>query len=97
MLSFKLSLIKVAAILNVETLTEWRDRSYAKVYFKKALDSIFEVTKMFENNESTDRLDSLERSIQMDENSTRSQGLVQLSRFLRSNRLNKLKIRKIQK
>ena len=81
MLSFKLSLIKVAAILNVETLTEWRDRSYAKVYFKKALDSIFEVTKMFENNESTDRLDSLERSIQMDENSTRSQGLVQLSRF----------------
>ena len=97
MLSFKLSLIKVAAILNVETLTEWRDRSYAKVYFKKALDSIFEVTKMVENNESTDRLDSLEISIQMDENSTRSQGLVQLGRFLRSNRLNKLKIRKIQK
>ena len=74
----------VAAILNVETLAEWRDRSYAKAYFKKALDSIFEVTKMFENNESTHRLDSPERSTQIDENASRSQGLVQLSRLLRS-------------
>ena len=37
----------VAALLNVETLNEWKDRSYGKPYFKKSLEFLLEVVKMF--------------------------------------------------
>jgi hypothetical protein len=33
----------VAALLNVETLSAWRDRSYSQLYYKNALESLFDV------------------------------------------------------
>ena len=35
----------VAALLNVETLNEWKDRNYGKPYFKKSLKFLLEVVK----------------------------------------------------
>jgi hypothetical protein len=46
-------------LLNVETLNEWKDRSYGKPYFKKSLEFLLEVVKMFKNEDSVQQPESI--------------------------------------
>ena len=77
----------VAAILNVETLNEWKDRSYAKPYYQKGLDCLFDVLKIFENK-PTPSIELQENNSHTNENNlnniTRQDGLINLSRLLKS-------------
>jgi hypothetical protein len=84
----------VAALLNVETLKEWKDRSYSKAYFARGLECLLEVVKIFEDKNSPPPLESPVRET-FDKNSSsneisvnntsRNAGLRQLSRLMRSN------------
>ena len=44
----------LSALLNVETLKEWKDRSYGKAYFKKAFEHLLEVLDLFEVQNEAD-------------------------------------------
>jgi hypothetical protein len=77
----------VASILNVESLNEWKDRSYAKPYFLKAIESLPDVLKIFETKTTSVVTQPAEHS-EPDENHlnniTRHDGLSNLTRLLRS-------------
>ena len=83
----------VAALLNVETLHEWKDRSYSKAYYTKGLDLIFDVVKMFEIEKDQISQDSSVRNTgetstrdeNLINNRYRNDGLQQLSRLMKSN------------
>ena len=82
----------VAALLNVETLKEWMDRTYYKAYIARGLECLLEVVKIFEDKNNPTPLECPVRET-FDKNSneisvnntSRKAGFRQLSRLKRSN------------
>ncbi len=84
----------VAALLNVETLKEWKDRSYSKTYFARGLECLLEVVKIFEDKNNPPPLEcpvreTFDKNSSSNEisinNTSQNAGLRQLSRLMRSN------------
>jgi len=80
----------VAAFLNVETLSAWRDRSYSQLYYKNAFENLFDVIKTFENNQksaastATTIVEKNKTDKNYLNNASRQDGLTMLTSLLRS-------------
>lgn len=85
----------VAALLNVNKLDEWRNRSYGKEYYKKSIELILDVFLIYHSVDdsenvlkSTQNSDSKAVARENDEEASNFNGLSQLSRLTKAMSIN---------